>query len=66
MWTDSSDGSSRPPVLCACSRPRLVVGVAVRADARDGDVYFADVEKINRGQADGLTDRRAVGGRNGV
>jgi len=35
---DSPDGSSRPPVLCdPSSPPRLVVGDAVRADARDGD-----------------------------
>jgi len=35
---DSPDGSSRPPVLCdPSSPPCLVVGDAVRADARDGD-----------------------------
>jgi len=35
---DSPEGSSRPPVLCdSSSPPCLVVGHAVRADARDGD-----------------------------
>jgi len=48
MSADSSDGSTRPLVLCACSRPRLVVGVAVRADARDGDGWMSRKTREDR------------------
>jgi len=56
MSVDSPDGSTGPPVLCACSRPRPVAGAAVRAAARDGDGQSADVV-IDVERVGGVTQR---------